>query len=39
VDMRYSNGFAIGWRGDRRPSAVRPASMASQQKGDPGLDG
>jgi cell division protein FtsQ len=39
VDMRYSNGFAIGWRGDRRPSAVRPASMARQSKGDPGLDG
>jgi cell division protein FtsQ len=39
VDMRYSNGFAIGWRGDRRPTAVRPASMANQSKGDPGLDG
>jgi cell division protein FtsQ len=39
VDMRYSNGFAIGWRDDRRPAAARPASVANQPKGDPGLDG
>jgi len=39
VDMRYSNGFAIGWRGERRPGRARPASMANQPKGDRGLDG
>jgi cell division protein FtsQ len=39
VDMRYSNGFAIGWRGNRRPPVVRPAVMADRGKGDPALDG
>ncbi len=39
VDMRYSNGFAIGWRGDRRPAVMRPASMAKRTKGVQGIDG
>ncbi len=39
VDMRYSNGFAIGWRGNRRPGSARPEFVAQQQKGDPGFDG
>jgi cell division protein FtsQ len=39
VDMRYSNGFAIGWRGNRRPAATRPASLANHPKGAQGIDG
>ena len=39
VDMRYSNGFAIGWRGNRPARASRPAFVAHQPKGDPGIDG
>ena len=39
VDMRYSNGFAIGWRGNRKPKAARPAFMASQGTGVPDTDG
>jgi len=39
VDMRYSNGFAIGWRGNRPRSAARPEFVAHQPKGDPGIDG
>jgi cell division protein FtsQ len=39
VDMRYSNGFAIGWRGNRPARAARPAFVAHQPKGDPGIDG
>jgi cell division protein FtsQ len=39
VDMRYSNGFAIGWRGNRKPPRARPAVMAEQRKGAPALDG
>jgi cell division septal protein FtsQ len=38
VDMRYSNGFAIGWRDNRRPSNDTPA-LARQLNGDPGIDG
>jgi cell division protein FtsQ len=38
VDMRYSNGFAIGWRGNRRPKDGAPV-FAGQVKGDPGIDG
>ncbi len=38
VDMRYSNGFAIGWRGNRRPKADLPV-FAGQLQGDPGIDG
>jgi cell division protein FtsQ len=39
VDMRYSNGFSIGWRKNRKPPRAGPASMANQMNGDPGLDG
>ncbi len=39
VDMRYSNGFSIGWRKNRKPPRTAPAAMASQLKGDPGIDG
>jgi cell division septal protein FtsQ len=38
VDMRYSNGFAIGWRGNRPPKDDRPV-FAGQLKGDLGIDG
>ena len=38
VDMRYSNGFAIGWRGNRKPKDDAPV-FAVQLKGDPGIDG
>jgi cell division protein FtsQ len=38
VDMRYSNGFAIGWRGNRPPKDDRPV-FAGQLKGDRGIDG
>jgi cell division septal protein FtsQ len=37
VDMRYSNGFAIGWRGNRPPKDT-PA-FAGQLQGDPRVDG
>jgi cell division protein FtsQ len=30
VDMRYSNGFSIGWRRNRKPPRTAPAAMASQ---------
>ena len=39
VDMRYSNGFAIGWRGKRPQGSARPAFVANQWKGEPGIDG
>jgi cell division protein FtsQ len=39
LDMRYSNGFAIGWRGARRPAVARPASMAKQLQGVQAIDG
>ncbi len=39
VDMRYSNGFSIGWRGNRKPPRAAPASMARQLNGVPGFDG
>ena len=38
VDMRYSNGFAIGWRGNRPPKVDRPV-FAGQLHGEPGIDG
>jgi cell division protein FtsQ len=38
VDMRYSNGFAIGWRGNRRPKDAVP-SFAARTRGVPGIDG
>ena len=39
VDMRYSNGFSIGWRGNRKPPRDVPASVARQMNGVPGFDG
>jgi cell division protein FtsQ len=30
IDMRYSNGFSIGWRRDRKPSRTAPAAMAGR---------
>ncbi len=39
VDMRYSNGFAIGWRGNRPKGRARPAFVANQPQGEPGIDG
>ena len=39
VDMRYSNGFAVGWRGQRKPPVARPSLAASRRKGDTGIDG
>jgi cell division protein FtsQ len=39
VDMRYSNGFAVGWRGNRKPPVARPAFVANQGTGEPGFDG
>jgi len=39
VDMRYSNGFSIGWRGNRPAGRARPAFVANQPKGVPGIDG
>jgi len=39
VDMRYSNGFSIGWRRDRRPPRTTPAAMASHLTGDTKTDG
>lgn len=39
IDMRYSNGFSIGWRHDRKPLRSAPATMASRIRGDSGLDG
>jgi len=39
VDMRYSNGFSIGWRDGREPRDADPRSLANQMQGDPGIDG
>ncbi len=39
VDMRYSNGFSIGWRGDRKPGEPAPRTFARQLDGDPDFDG
>lgn len=39
IDMRYSNGFSIGWRRDRKPPRTTPAAMASRLRGDSQLDG
>jgi cell division protein FtsQ len=38
VYMRYSNGFSIGWRGNRRPKDALPV-FAGQLQGDPDIDG
>jgi cell division protein FtsQ len=39
VDMRYSNGFSIGWRRNRKPPSTSPAAMASRFSGVSELDG
>ncbi len=39
VDMRYSNGFSIGWRRDRKPPRTAPAAMASRLTGGERTDG
>jgi cell division protein FtsQ len=39
IDMRYSNGFSIGWRRDRKPLRTAPAAMAGRISGDSQLDG
>jgi len=38
IDMRYSNGFSVGWRGNKRPKGGLPA-FARQDQGVPGSDG
>jgi cell division protein FtsQ len=38
IDMRYSNGFSIGWR-SRRPPRTAPAAMAHRTQGDERQDG
>jgi len=39
VDMRYSNGFSIGWRRDRKPSRAAAAALASRVSRDLATDG
>ena len=39
VDLRYSNGFSIGWRGDRKPPRNAPAALAEHRARDPETDG
>jgi len=39
VDMRYSNGFSIGWRNNRKPERLAPSAMATRMKGNPVTDG
>ncbi|MBX3704501.1 MAG: cell division protein FtsQ/DivIB [Steroidobacteraceae bacterium] len=39
IDMRYSNGFSIGWRRDRKPARTTPAAMAGRITGDDRTDG
>ncbi len=39
VDMRYSNGFSIGWRRDRRPPRSPPAALAGRLQEDQDTDG
>jgi cell division protein FtsQ len=39
VDMRYSNGFSIGWRGNRKPPRGSPAAVAQRMKGEIRIDG
>jgi cell division protein FtsQ len=33
VDMRYSNGFAVGWKGGAPPQAAAPAADRAQTNG------
>ena len=39
VDMRYSNGFAVGWRGGRKPPRTAPAALAERRAGERESDG
>ncbi len=39
VDMRYSNGFSIGWRKNRKPPRIAPAAMANRLTGGWKIDG
>jgi cell division protein FtsQ len=39
VDMRYSNGFSIGWRGERKPRRTGATAMASRMPRDADIDG
>ncbi|MGH8130734.1 MAG: cell division protein FtsQ/DivIB [Steroidobacteraceae bacterium] len=39
IDMRYSNGFSIGWRHNRKPPRTAPAGMANRVTGDSKIDG
>jgi len=39
VDMRYSNGFSVGWRRNRKPLRTLPAAMANRISGDARTDG
>jgi cell division protein FtsQ len=39
VDMRYSNGFSIGWRKSRTPARGAPAALARRYEQGVALDG
>ncbi|MFZ2508992.1 MAG: cell division protein FtsQ/DivIB [Steroidobacteraceae bacterium] len=39
VDMRYSNGFSIGWRRDRKPARDKAAALADHRTEDRKTDG
>jgi cell division protein FtsQ len=39
VDMRYSNGFSIGWRKNRAPARAAPAALAHRIQAEAMLDG
>jgi cell division protein FtsQ len=39
VDLRYSNGFSIGLRRDRKPARAAAAALADHRTGDPDTDG
>jgi cell division protein FtsQ len=39
IDMRYSNGFSIGWRKGRAPARTAPAALAHRIKAGAMLDG
>jgi cell division protein FtsQ len=39
VDMRYSNGFSVGWRKNRKPRSTTPAALADRVTGDSQFDG
>jgi hypothetical protein len=37
--MRYSNGFSVGWRKNRKPRRTAPAALVSRATGDSHFDG